>query len=65
MDPNFTAATFGFVGTVVGGLISWALQAQRNKHELEIFKETHKTDFAAERTARYFLESEKYVERSL
>jgi len=64
MDPNTLAATFGFIGTAIGGIISWLVQAQRNKHELQIHNETHKTDFAAETTARYYLMSESYTDRS-
>jgi hypothetical protein len=64
MNPNVTAAFFGFVGTAIGGLISWALQAQRNKHDLNILRETHKAEFAAETTARHYLESERFTDRS-
>jgi len=64
MDPNVTAALFGFIGTAIGGLISWFLQKQRNDHELEVLRESHKTDFAAESTALFYLLSEKFTDRS-
>jgi hypothetical protein len=64
MDTALLAAIFGFIGTAVGGVISWMLQSQRNKYELKILKESNKTEYAAEATAKHYLESEHYTDRS-
>ena len=48
---------------IAGAVAVWA-QRQRIAHERSVHEETHKTEFVAEATARYFLQHPKYTDRS-
>ena len=52
------------VGTAFGGLITFLTQRQQLNHSLKILKETYKTDFMAEETAKHFLSHKTHIERS-
>ncbi|MEP2024730.1 MAG: hypothetical protein ABJH98_11880 [Reichenbachiella sp.] len=52
------------IGTAFGGLITYFTQRQQLKHNLQILKETYKTDFMAEETAKHFLSHKSHIERS-
>ena len=57
-------AIFSLIGTVLGGTITFLIQQQRQKHELRIKREEHKTEFMAETTAKHFLNHKSYTDRS-
>lgn len=52
------------IGTAFGGLITYLTQRQQMKHSLKMLRETHKTDFMAEETAKHFLGHQTQIERS-
>lgn len=52
------------VGTAFGGLITYFTQRQQLRHDLQILKETYKTDFMAEETAKHFLSHRSHIDRS-
>ena len=60
MDPTFSA----LLGTVLGGLISYALNRQLHAQQLAALREQHKTEYMAEETARHFLSHRAYTDRS-
>lgn len=49
---------------LVGGIISFWLQRDKIRHERKLLEATHKTEFMAEATARYFLQHQNYTDRS-
>jgi patatin-like phospholipase/acyl hydrolase len=57
-------ALFTLAGTIVGGLITFLLQHQRYTQELKMLRETHKTEFIAESTAKHFLNHKSFTDRS-
>jgi hypothetical protein len=64
MDASLIAVLSGFLGTLVGGLITFAVNRQQLGHQLKILREQYKTEFAAEETAMHFLSHESYTDRS-
>ncbi|MEP1790879.1 hypothetical protein [Reichenbachiella sp.] len=52
------------IGTAFGGLITYFTQRQQLSHNLQILKETYKTDFMAEETAKHFLSHKSHIDRS-
>lgn len=52
------------ISAVIGGLISFALQFIKFRHEIQHLRESHKTDFMAESTAIHFLSHKSYTDRS-
>jgi hypothetical protein len=64
IDPNILAALSALSGAIVGGLISYFLQKDKNKHELEMLQENNKTEFMAENTAKHYLGHKGYTDRS-
>jgi Zn-dependent peptidase ImmA (M78 family) len=52
------------VAGLVGGLISVWLQREKIRHERKLLEDTHKTEFVAEATARYFLQHKDFTDRS-
>lgn len=52
------------LGTAFGGLITYLSQRQQFNHNLKILKETHKTEFMAEETAKHFLSHKSHIDRS-
>lgn len=57
-------ALSALLGTVVGGLISYFLQKQKNNHDVEMLREEYKTEFMAENTVKHFLSHKQYTDRS-
>lgn len=64
MNEGLLALISSLAGIFAGGIITYIIQKQRFKQELEILRLTHKTDFMAEETVRHFLEHKTHVERS-
>ncbi len=64
MEPLFITPIFTLIGTLIGGLVTFAVNRQQFKHQLETLHEAHKTEFMAEQTARYFLSHKGYTDRS-
>ena len=57
-------ALFTLLGTFTGGLITYLLQWQRYKHELQLKQEEFKTEFMAESTVKHFLNHQSFTDRS-
>lgn len=51
-------------GALVGGGISYLLNRQQFRHQLQLARESHKTDYMAEETARHFLSHKGFTDRS-
>lgn len=64
MPPELTSGLMALAGALLGGLISIWIQRQRNAHEFRMHQEAHKTEFMAEETARHYLMSERWTDRS-
>lgn len=58
------ASIAGFLGTILGGVISYLLNMQAHKQQLSLVREQYKTEFKAEETARHFLNHKGYTDRS-
>lgn len=58
------SALYALLGTLVGGLISFVLQRQRFRQELQLKREELKTDFMAETTVMHFLSHKSFTDRS-
>ena len=52
MDPAFWHTVSALLGALVGGGISYLLNRQQFRNQLELVKAQHRTDFMAETTAR-------------
>lgn len=52
------------ISAIIGGLISFFLQNIKHKQEMQKLFESNKTEFMAEKTARYFLSHKTHIERS-
>jgi hypothetical protein len=64
MPGELLSALLTLAGVFVGGLVSFGLQFQRNRHEVAIERERNKADFMAETTARHYLMNPRYTDRS-
>lgn len=64
MDTPILVALFGLFGTLVGGLVTFAVNRQQFQHQIKGLREQFKTEFMAEETARHFLSHESYTDRS-
>ena len=64
MDPIVAGLLATLVGAVVGGGVSFLLNRQLHAQQLERLRTEHKTEFAAEDTARHFLGHKGYTDRS-
>ena len=64
MDMSFLPAISALGGTIVGGLISYFLQKQKNLHDLNLMREENKTEFMAETTVKHYLSHKGYTDRS-
>lgn len=64
MAPELTSGIFGLGGVLLGGAISWWVQRDRASTDLRIALEAIKTEHMAEKTAHYYLSSERYQQRS-
>lgn len=58
------AAGAGLLGTLIGGCISWVIQRDHLKNEIQKIREQNKTEFQAEQTAMHFLSHTGYTDRS-
>jgi hypothetical protein len=63
MDAIITPL-FTLLGTLIGGLVTFAVNRQQFKHQLKALQEEHKTEFMAETTARHFLNHKSFTDRS-
>lgn len=64
MTEAIIAASAGLLGTVIGGLISYFIQRDQLKSEIDKIREENKTEFQAEQTAKHFLNHSGYTDRS-
>lgn len=64
MDPIVAGLLATLVGAIVGGGVSFLLNRQLHAQQLERLRTEHKTEFAAEDTARHFLSHRGYTDRS-
>ena len=64
MDPIVAGLLATLVGAIVGGAVSFLLNRQLHSQQLERLRAEHKTEFAAEDTARHFLGHRGYTDRS-
>jgi hypothetical protein len=64
MESSILPAIWALGGTIVGGLISYFLQRQKNLHDLSLMREEHKTEFMAETTVKHYLSHKGYTDRS-
>jgi hypothetical protein len=64
MDPAILTPLFALLGTLVGGLVTFAVNRQQFKHQLEMLHQQYKTEFMAEETARHFLNHKSFTDRS-
>ncbi|KPN20111.1 hypothetical protein AO715_09390 [Xanthomonas sp. Mitacek01] len=64
MDPIVAGLLATLVGAIVGGAVSFLLNRQLHGQQLERLRAEHKTEFAAEDTARHFLGHRGYTDRS-
>jgi len=64
MDSLVVGLLATLVGAIVGGAVSYLLNRQLHAQQLERLRSEHKTEFAAEDTARHFLGHRGYTDRS-
>ena len=64
MDPTFITPLFTLMGTLVGGLVTFAVNRQQFRHQLLALQQQYKTEFMAEETARHFLNHKSFTDRS-
>lgn len=64
MDPTVVTGAFALLGTLIGGLITFAVNRQQFRQQIAALQEQHKTEFMAEETARHFLMHKSYTDRS-
>lgn len=64
MDASIQLPLFTLLGTLIGGLITFAVNRQQFKHQLASIRQQNKTEFMAEETARHFLSHRSYTDRS-
>ena len=64
MDTTLISVLSALMGTIIGGMITYLLNSQQQRHQLEMLRLQFKTDFVAEDTARHFLSHKSYTDRS-
>ncbi|WP_332776542.1 hypothetical protein [Polaromonas sp.] len=64
MDSTLLTPLFTLLGTLVGGLVTFAVNRQQFKHQIAALHQQYKTEFMAEETARHFLSHKSYTDRS-
>ena len=64
MTETIIAAGAGIIGTIVGGIITFLIQREQLKTELQKIRLENKTEFQAEQTALHFLNHAGYTDRS-
>jgi len=52
------------LGTLIGGVISYAINRQQHRNHLQLLMQQHKTEYMAEETVRHFLRHERWIDRS-
>ena len=64
MESSLITPIFTLLGTLIGGVVTFAINRQQFKHQINALHEEHKTEFMAETTARHFLSHNSYTDRS-
>lgn len=64
MEWELSPALAAFLGTILGGAISYLLNSQQQRHQLAALREQNKADYMAEETAKHFLNHKSYTDRS-
>lgn len=64
MESSLITPIFTLLGTLIGGLVTFAINRQQFKHQIKALREEHKTEFMAETTVRHFLSHKSYTDRS-
>ena len=64
MDAALWSTFSALLGAVVGGAISFFLNRQQLRNQIELLREQHKAEFMAEDTARHFLAHKGFTDRS-
>jgi len=64
MDAALWSTFSALLGALVGGGISYLLNRQQLRNQLEVMRAQHKTEFMAEETARHFLSHQSFTDRS-
>lgn len=64
MDASLWSTFSALLGAVVGGGISYLLNRQQFRNQLQLAREQHRTEFMAEETARHFLSHKGFTDRS-
>lgn len=64
MDASLWSTFSALLGAVVGGGISYLLNRQQFRNQLNLAREQHRTEFMAEETARHFLSHKGFTDRS-
>jgi hypothetical protein len=58
------SALSALLGAIVGGGISWLLNRQQFQNQMHLARESHRTEFMAEETARALLSHKGFTDRS-
>lgn len=64
MDVAIAAALFSLIGSLIGGLVAFAMQRERIAADIAIAVEAVKTEHMAEKTALHYLNHKGYTDRS-
>lgn len=64
MESQLITPLFTLLGTLIGGLVTFAVNRQQFKHQLLMLHQQYKTEFMAEETARHFLSHKSFTDRS-
>jgi len=64
MEPQVWSALSALLGALVGGGVSYMLNRQQFRNQLELAREHHRTEFMAEETARALLSHKGFTDRS-
>ena len=59
LTPPFT-----LLGTLIGELVTFAVNRQHFKYKLQVLLQQYKTEFMAEEMARHFLSHKSFIDRS-
>ena len=64
MEGEILSVLSAMLGAIIGGGMTYLLNRQQLKHQIEVLREQNKTEFMAEETARHFLNHQGYTDRS-
>jgi hypothetical protein len=64
MEAALWSTFSALLGALVGGGISFFLNRQQFRNQLELLRQQHKVEFMAEETARHFLSHKGFTDRS-